>query len=128
MNFNKERVIILKKIIIIISSISILLLAIVGGWSTYNAMNFEKCYVKITENGEVDAGSTLYNYKLKAYDKKGNEFPVEFFGMKNLRLNAYLCVVVDKPLNNNVNQISKYEEVTAEQLPEKVKEKLNVKQ
>ena len=51
-----------------------------------------------------------------------------FFGGKNLKLNAYLCIDVRKPLKNTANEIKKYKEVTAEQLPEKVKEKLNVKQ
>ena len=120
--------IISKKLIVI----SILLVAIVGvgSWFIYNEMNYEKCYVKITENGKEDTvgSSTVYDYTLKAYDKKGNEVPVTFSANKNLRLNAYLCVYVRKPLKNNANEINKYKEVTAEQLPEKVKEKLNVKQ
>jgi len=119
-------VIILKKIIII----SILLLAIAGGWFIYNEISYQKCYVKITENGKEDTvgSSTVYDYTLKAYDKKGNEVPVKFIGRKNLKLNAYLCIDVRKPLKNTANEIKKYKEVTAEQLPEKVKEKLNVKQ
>jgi uncharacterized protein (TIGR01655 family) len=115
-------VIILKKLIIV----SILLVAIVGGWFIYNEVKFEKCYVKITENAKEEDGWYVYN--LKAYDKKGNEAPVKFGANKNLRLNAYLCVDVWKPLKNTANEINKYKEVTAEQLPEKVKEKLNVKQ
>ena len=93
-------------------------------------MNYEKCYVKITENGKEDivGTSTVYDYTLKAYNKKGNEVPVKFIGRKNLKLNAYLCVYVRKPLKNNANEINKYKEVTAEQLPEKAKEKLNVNQ
>lgn len=112
----------MKKLIIVI----ILLVAIVGGWFIYNGMKFEKCYVKITENAKEEHGRYIYN--LKAYDKKGNEVPVTFSASKNLRLNAYLCVDVYKPLKHDANEINKYEEVTAEQLPEKVKEKLNVKQ
>ena len=115
--------IILKKLIII----SILLLSIVGGWFIYNEVKFEKCYVKITENASKEEYGR-YIYNLKAYDKKGNEVPVTFSAAKNLRLNAYLCVDVYKPLKNDANEINKYKEVTAEQLPEKVNEKLNVKQ
>lgn len=118
--------IILKKLIII----SILLLAIVGGWFIYNEINYEKCYVKITENGKADTvgTTTVYDYTLKAYDKKGKEVPVKFMGRKNLKLNAYICVDVIKPLKNTANEINKYKEVMAGQLPEKAKEKLDVKQ
>jgi uncharacterized protein YxeA len=42
---------------------------------------------------------------------------VKFGTTKNLGLNAY------KPLKNNANEINKFKEVTAEQLPEKVKAK-----
>lgn len=120
----------LKKIVIILSVLGGLLFAAVGGWYGYNKLKYEKCYVKITENGKSDGtapSKEFVSYNLVAYDKNGNEVPVKFWAKKKLRVNAYLAVDVFKPLNKDSNDINSYKEVTAEQLPEKVKEKLNVK-
>jgi len=123
-------VIILKKTLIVLSILSGLLFAAVGGWYGYNKLKYEKCYVKITENGKSDGtapSKEFVSYNLVAYDKNGNEVPVKFWAKKKLRVNAYLAVDVFKPLNKDSNDINSYKEVTAEQLPEKVKEKLNIK-
>ncbi|WP_242662438.1 YxeA family protein [Bacillus albus] len=122
--------IILKKTLIVLSILSGLLFAAVGGWYGYNKLKYEKCYVKITENsksGIVNPSTGFFDYNLMAYDKKGNEIPVKFWAQKKLKVNAYLAVDVFKPLNKDSNDINSYKEVTGEQLPEKVKEKLNVK-
>ncbi|MDA1567919.1 YxeA family protein [Bacillus cereus] len=122
--------IILKKTLIVLSILSGLLFAAVGGWYGYNKLKYEKCYVKITENGKSDGtapSKEFVSYNLVAYDKNGNEVPVKFWAKKKLRVNAYLAVDVFKPLNKDSNDINSYKEVTGEQLPEKVKEKLNVK-
>ncbi|EJO5347392.1 YxeA family protein [Clostridium botulinum] len=119
----------MKKLIILI----ILIAIIAGGGFAYSKMSVKECYVKIEQNGKQQLENTpdgpvkRYIYNLKAYDEKGNEVPVEFYTDKNLRLNAYLCVKVMKPVNNTKNKIKTYEEVTAQKLPEKVKQKLNVK-
>ena len=122
--------IILKKIVIVLSVLGGLVFAAVGGWYGYNKLKYEKCYVKITENGKSDGtapSKEFVSYNLVAYDKNGNEVPVKLWATKKLRVNAYLAVDVFKPLNKDSNDINSYKEVTAEQLPEKVKEKLNVK-
>ncbi|MGX5475493.1 YxeA family protein [Bacillus toyonensis] len=122
--------IILKKTLIILSVLGGLVFAVVGGWYGYNKLKYQKCYVKITENGKSDGtapSKEFVSYNLVAYDKNGNEVPVKFWAQKKLKVNAYLAVDVFKPLNKDSNDINSYKEVTAEQLPEKVKEKLNNK-
>jgi len=123
----------MKKKLIILSIVLIAIVGtIVGGPIVYKKINFEKCYVQIIEDTEGNTlkaqkgGPGKYEYKLNAYDKNGNQVPVTFWTIKKLRLNAYLSVQVEKPLNKDMNQINSYEEVTSEKLPEKVKEKLNV--
>ncbi|MEW9095409.1 MAG: YxeA family protein [Clostridiaceae bacterium] len=119
-----------KKLIIL----SIVLLAIggtiVGGPAIYKKIKYEECYVKITEDALSNEKDALwkYNYKLNAYDKDGKQVPVKFGAKKELKLNSYLRVDVHKPLKNDENEINGYEEVTEAKVPEKVKEKLDVKQ
>lgn len=97
--------------------------------------NTEKMYVQIKKDAKIetvraDNGETFtnYTYTLQAYDKEGKEKTVSFFATKNLRKDAFLLLYVkdDKDKDGNYN-IGMYEEVKKEEIPEKAKEKLNVK-
>lgn len=120
----------MKKTLIWLSVV--LFIVVVGIKIAWGYFGLNDYYVKVTENGKVQteyvSAIGKYNYNLKAYDKKGNEISVTFNTKKNLKLNAFLHVQVLKPQKDKVNDINSYEEVTAEELPGKVKEKLNVKQ
>lgn len=120
----------MKKILIGFSVM--LIIAAVGIKIAWGYFGFNDYYVSITQNGKLQTGEIVgigkYNYDLKAYDKDGNEISVVFQTKNNLKLNTFLHVEVLKPRKDKVNAINSYEEVTAEQVPEKAKEKLNVKQ
>lgn len=56
-----------------------------------------------------------YEYKLPAFDKDGNQKTFTFSADKQLRENAYLLLFV-----KDGKGVTSYQEVTAEELPEKV--------
>lgn len=89
----------------------------------YNNLNTSKCYVQISDSTENKKdGETFYDYNLTGYDKKGNVKEVKLSERKKLRKDAYLCVTL-----KNDGEAMSWEEVKQEDLPEKVKEKFEIK-
>ncbi|KEK21666.1 YxeA family protein [Bacillus gaemokensis] len=91
----------------------------------------EKMYVHITENGkeyEVEKGDPTwkrYEYKVIAYDEKGNTATIKFTANKNLKSNAFLRVYVfDETNNEGYKGISLYEEVQEKEVPKKALEQM----
>ena len=93
------------------------------GSELYNSLNTSMCYVQIPDAIENKSEArTTYDYDLTGYDRDGNSKKVKLNENKRLRKDAYLRVEL-----KNDNQVKGWEEVQPEDLPEKVKEKLEVK-
>ncbi|MDA1674575.1 YxeA family protein [Bacillus cereus group sp. TH152-1LC] len=94
-----------------------------------NRLGKDEYYIQITGDGKVYNGTTDnrkpytdYQYKLTGFDKEGTEKELEFTAQKNLRKDAFLRVY-----HSDKKGVSAWEEVKKDELPDKVKEKLNVK-
>jgi len=94
-----------------------------------NRMGKDEYYVQITVDGKEYNGKSSngepykdYQYKLAGFDKDGKEKELEFSAQKNLRKEAFLRVY-----NSDKKGVTAWEEVKKDELPAKVKEKLNVK-
>ena len=94
-----------------------------------NRMGKDEYYVQITVDGKEYNGKSSngepykdYQYKLTGFDKDGKEKELEFNAQKNLRKEAFLRVY-----HSDKKGVSAWEEVKKDELPAKVKEKLNVK-
>lgn len=92
----------------------------------FNRMNADNYYLQITEDGipheeKLDDGSvmTTYSYQLDATNADGKTIPLEFTAQKNLRKDAYLKMFVKKD-----NQVSSYNEVKLEDIPQKAQKHL----
>ncbi|MEN1936029.1 YxeA family protein [Paenibacillus sp. 102] len=106
--------------------------------ASLNRFGKDVYYVQIKGVGEVEKveGKNLRNYTLPAYDENGVEKKVRFRSKKTsndhkLNENAFLCIYVDQDNEKKTDissiEVKSYEEVPKEDLPTKVKEKLNVK-
>ncbi|MFE4354524.1 YxeA family protein [Peribacillus butanolivorans] len=92
-----------------------------------NRLGADQYYVQIKEEGmrvegKADNGEEYisYEYKLSTVDKDGKEKELTFTAHKQLRLDAYLCLYV-----KDEKGVTSWQEVKMEELPEKVKEKLD---
>lgn len=119
----------MKKIIgITIGAASVLLVAFVVILATLDINRFgkENVYVQVgdpsyTEEYKIDSGQimTTYWYELPVYDDNGNVIDVEFSAQKELKQDAYLKLYVKKG-----NEVTSYDEVSWEEIPEAAQEKL----
>lgn len=112
-------------------AIGIVLVILVGGVIflqnvNLNRVGADEYYTQINGEGTEteDKGSDgaihiSYEYELPAYDKDGNQKTFTFSANKQLREKAYLLLFV-----KNGKGVTSYQEVTAEELPEKVAEVL----
>ncbi len=94
-----------------------------------NCMGKDEYYVQITTDAKIKSGVskegnkyTEYNYELQGFDENGNEKTVKFNGFKELRKEAFLRV-----FHSDKKGVTAWEEVKKDELPGKVKEKLDVK-
>ncbi|MFB5545234.1 MULTISPECIES: YxeA family protein [Bacillus cereus group] len=118
----------LKKIILLLSILTVFSSMLVG--CNLNRIGTEKYYVQITVDGKEEVAKSSdgkimgknYTYKLVGFDKEGKEKELEFFAQKNLRKDAFLLVYYSEEKG-----VKSWEEVKKDDLPAKVKEKLNVK-
>lgn len=116
---------------IIIGSIIAVILQITNV-TDFREWGHKDYYVHIMKDGEnkslVIDGDSEWNhyYKMKAYNGDGKEIEVEFYANKNLRKGSYISVDTYSQSTDKVNSIHKYEEVKGEDLPSKVKEKLEI--
>ena len=119
----------MKKIIgITIGIVSILLVAFVVILATVDINRFGKdnVYVQVgdpsyTNEYKIDSGQivTTYWYELPAYRENGSAVKVEFSAQKELRQGAYLKLYVKEG-----NEVTSYDEVSWEEVPEAAQEEL----
>ncbi|OQR53460.1 YxeA family protein [Bacillus sp. CDB3] len=77
-------------------------------------------YVQITTDGQLKG--KRFEYNLQGFDEKGKEKTMSFTTEKQLRKDAYVKLFYDKDRG-----VKTWEEVKNEDLPKKVKEKLQGK-
>lgn len=96
---------------------------ILGNSDKITAIGSTSYYIKTDSNykKEGHGKDSYYTYKTKGYNKNGDSKEFEFNTSHVLKTNRYLKL----PIKDN--KVLSYEEVTAKDLPDKVKEKLNVK-
>ncbi|OJD69833.1 YxeA family protein [Bacillus sp. NH11B] len=106
--------------------------------ASLNRIGKDMYYVQIKGEGEVEKieGYTLRNYTLPAYDENGVKKKVTFRSKKaskdhKLNENAFLCLYISQADENKTEisskEVKSYEEIQKDDVPSKVKEKLNVK-
>ncbi|MBP2079701.1 YxeA family protein [Oceanobacillus polygoni] len=107
---------------------SILLVAAVVILATvdFNRLGKENVYVQVgdpsyTDEDRLDSGEimTSYWYELPAYRENGSAVKVEFSAQKELRQDAYLKLYVKEG-----NEVTSYDEVSWEEVPEAAQEEL----
>ncbi|PGA87963.1 YxeA family protein [Bacillus toyonensis] len=114
-------------------SILILCTTILIGCSVIDKMSNRKFknqyYVQIISDGQKEnvksqSGETdkAYRYKLNGFDKEGQEKIMDFTADKNLRKEAFLRVYY-----SDERGVTSWEEIELKDIPEKAKQKLNVK-
>ncbi|UGB30698.1 YxeA family protein [Metabacillus sp. B2-18] len=108
--------------------LGVLLVGVIVIFATvdFNRFGKDKAYVHITEAASVkeeklDSGEILkrYWYKLPAYRENGDMTEVEFSAAKELRKDAYLMMYI-----KDGNEVTSYDEVQLNEIPQKAKEKL----
>jgi uncharacterized protein (TIGR01655 family) len=114
----------MKRSITLLSLLVIITTMLVG----CNRMGKDQYYVQITTNGtekiaKVDNEKFIsYEYNLPGFDKDGNEKEMQFRADKNLRSEAFLRIYY-----SDKKGVTSWEEVKEDELPAKVKDKLDVK-
>lgn len=107
-----------SKIFIIIGVIALIALCI-GGF-TYME-NYDENYYTIIDNTKIKkiTGSDMkYEYTLDSYNEKGHKKTIKFKTIRELREDAYILLEV------KTFGVHKWEEISFDELPKKVKEKL----
>ncbi|MCU4946844.1 YxeA family protein [Bacillus cereus] len=94
------------------------------GCNAIKRMGTEAYYVHITTNGELQEENehTNYKYKLQGFNEEGEAKELEFTREKEIKKDAFMKVFYDKDKG-----VKGLDEVKKEDIPEKAKEKLNVK-
>lgn len=93
-----------------------------------NRMGKDQYYVQITMDGKEKITKAdnekyiYYEYNLPGFDEDGNEKEMEFNADKNLRKEAFLRIYY-----SDKKGVTSWQEVQRDELPEKVKAKLDVK-
>ncbi|MCR8845321.1 YxeA family protein [Paenibacillus sp. SC116] len=119
----------MKKKSITIMMLVVLVSVLMAGCNIQR-LGADEYYVKITGEGKMEDGFRYYT--LKGYDKDGTEKEITFVSHKEeskgkLREDAYLRIYA-KPKDKSkkeINEVTSYEEVKADELPPKAKEKLD---
>ncbi|MDR0268800.1 YxeA family protein [Paenibacillus sp.] len=90
-----------------------------------NRLGADSYYVQIQDSGKEiegksDSGEifTYYEYTMKGFNEDGKEKTFTFTAQKDLRKQAYLQVYLKD------DKVTSYQEVQANELPEKTKQKL----
>lgn len=95
-----------------------------NGSALYNSLNTSTCYVQVSDAVENKSGSkATYDYNLTGYNKSGDSKEVKLSENRRLRKDAYLRV----KLKAN-DEVMGWEEVETKDIPQKVKEKLDIKE
>ncbi|MGR6341788.1 YxeA family protein [Priestia megaterium] len=118
----------MKKSIIVIAVVLVILIGGLFFMQNVNLNRFgaDEYYTQINGEGtkmeDKTSDGTIYisyEYELPAYDKDGNKETLTFTSSKQLRENAYLLLFV-----KDGKGVTSYQEVAADELPEKVAEML----
>ncbi|MCT6924493.1 YxeA family protein [Metasolibacillus sp.] len=118
----------MKKVFIGLTSLIVLVVAalVIIATVDFNRLGKDAVYVQITGDGDIEKFTAsdgevmmMYWYKQPAYKESGEAVDVKFSAGKNLRQDAYLKLYVKKG-----NEVTSYDEVSYEELPDKVKEQL----
>ena len=90
----------------------------------FNRAFKDEAYTQIKGEGKLDNQHKQYEYTLPAYNEKGEEIQLTFskFGEDQFKQGAYLRLYMKDKDGKKV--VTSYEEVKKEELPDKVKEKL----
>lgn len=103
--------------------LGIVLFFVCCGAGLYFLENYDAIYYTKIDNTKVEKLATSdamkYEYKLDCYNKNGSKKEIKFKTSRKLREEAYLSLEV------KVFGVHKWQEVQEEDLPPKVKEKLN---
>lgn len=119
----------MKKVIIssVIGIVAVFIIGFAVLSVDFNRLNKEAYYVQITEDGvlettKLESGEImkLYEYKMNAINKDGENKELEFSANKNLKQEAYLKIYVKK----GTSTVTSYDEVALKDLPEKVEKAL----
>lgn len=100
--------------------IGVVMFILISGFAYYYV--FEKDYMYFTQidNDKIreitPSGGMKYEYKLRMYDESGNDKMIRFKTSRVLKEDAYLKVKY-----YFISGVNKWEEVTFDELPEKVK-------
>jgi len=94
----------------------------------FNRFGKENVYVQVgdpsyTDEDKLDSGEimTRYWYELPAYHENGDEMKVAFSAQKELSQGAYLKLYI-----KNENEVTSYDEVSWEEVPEAAQEELEL--
>ncbi|CAH1191425.1 MULTISPECIES: YxeA family protein [Paenibacillus] len=113
-----------------ITAVAVVVIALVGFVVfiqnvNLNRIGAQQYYVQINQDGKriedkSDSGQKYvsYEYTQEGFDSKGKEKVLTFTAAKELRKDAYLRIYVKG------NDVSSYQEVQADELPEQAKQKL----
>ncbi|MCY8008685.1 YxeA family protein [Bacillus haynesii] len=109
-------------------SLMIIFAALLSGCNL-NRVGTDEYYVHITGNGKEDTSKfddgeeySVFKYVLAGFDEDGQEKTMEFTADKNLRIGAFLRLFYSE--NKGVKS---WEEVEKDDIPEKAKDRLGVK-
>lgn len=109
-----------KKIAVVIV---ILIVAGCLGAGLYQLENYDEFYYAKIDNSkiqELPSGEDMkYEYTLDGYNKKGNKRELKFKTSRELREGAYILLEV------KIAGVHKWEEMKYDDLPQKVKEKID---
>lgn len=116
----KKRVVALSIVVIVLVGLILFMQNV-----NLNRIGAQSYYVQINQDGKrmeykSDSGEKYisYEYAQNGFDSNGNEKKLIFTANKELRKNAYLRVYVKG------GNVSSYQEVQVDELPEKAKQKL----
>ncbi|WP_261378330.1 YxeA family protein [Paenibacillus agilis] len=107
----------------------VVLVSILMAGCNMQRLGADEYYVKIKGEGKLEEGFRYYT--LKGYTSDGEDKEITFMSLKDnagkLREDAYLRIYA-KPKDKKakqINEVTSYEEVKAEDVPSKAKEKLD---
>lgn len=109
----------MKKLLIVSMGLTLCLLTACSS-QPLQTIGSTKYYAEMDDDGEEyeDSGHTRYKYNLLGFDEEGESKELSFTAGHPLKQGAYLQVYYKK------DEIVTYEEVNAEEIPEKAQELL----
>ena len=100
--------------------LGVLLFLALCGIGMYYIENYEDIYYSKIDNTKIEkleSGDMKYEYTLDCYNESGKKKEIKFKTSRELKQDAYIKLIV------RISGVHAWEEVSFEQLPNKVKEK-----